>query len=101
MYKMIKTKKRLPEEEAVARMAEVCRALNYLHEEDILHRDIKPENIVLTNGVCKLCDFGWATYSKDRRTTYCGTLDYVCPEILEGESYDSFVDIWAIGVLAY
>lgn len=52
-------------------------------------------------GVCKVCDFGWATYSKERRTTYCGTLDYVCPEILEGESYDNFVDIWAIGVLAY
>ena len=52
-------------------------------------------------GVCKLCDFGWAIYSKERRNTYCGTLDYVCPEILEGESYDNFVDIWAVGVLAY
>ncbi len=52
-------------------------------------------------GVCKLCDFGWAIYSKERRTTYCGTLDYVCPNILEGESYDNFVDIWAVGVLAY
>lgn len=48
-----------------------------------------------------MCDFGWAAYSHDRRNTYCGTLDYVCPEILEGESYNNFVDVWAIGVLAY
>ena len=39
--------------------------------------------------------------STDRRNTYCGTLDYACPEILEGNSYDNFVDIWAVGVLAY
>jgi len=50
-----------------------------MHESSILHRDIKPENIVITNGVSKLCDFGWAAICKDRRTTYCGTLDYVSP----------------------
>lgn len=51
--------------------------------------------------VSKLCDFGWAAVCKDRRTTYCGTLDYVSPEIIEGEGYDDSVDIWCIGVLAY
>ncbi len=40
-------------------------------------------------------------YTSTRRKTYCGTLDYVCPEILEGDSYDCCVDIWAIGVLAF
>jgi serine/threonine protein kinase len=57
--------------------------------------------IFIFQDVCKLCDFGWAVYSSTRRKTYCGTLDYVCPEILEGDSYDACVDIWAIGVLAY
>lgn len=42
----------------------------------------------MTCDVCKLCDFGWAVYTNTRRKTYCGTLDYVCPEILEGEAYD-------------
>lgn len=36
-------------------------AIKYLHERGIAHRDIKPENIVISNGVGKLCDFGWAT----------------------------------------
>jgi aurora kinase len=52
-------------------------------------------------GVCKVCDFGWAAICEDRRQTYCGTLDYVCPEIVEGNSYDSGVDVWCVGVLAY
>ena len=58
----------------------------------------------MIQGVCKVCDFGWAAVCKEfegRRQTYCGTLDYVCPEILEGTSYDMTVDIWCIGVLAY
>jgi len=62
-----------------------------MHDNSILHRDIKPENVIMTNvlffiikGVCKLCDFGWSAVCKDRRTTYCGTLDYVSPEIIEG-----------------
>ena len=56
-----------------------------MHSENIIHRDIKPENIVITNGVCKICDFGWAAHSESRRLTNCGTLDYLPPEMLEGE----------------
>lgn len=51
--------------------------------------------------VCKICDFGWAAVCTDRRTTYCGTLDYISPEIINGEGYDDSVDVWCIGVLAY
>ena len=86
LYKHIKTSKKIKEDEASAKLFEICDAVYYLHSQEILHRDIKPENIVLSHvlfrlfqGVCKLCDFGWAIYSKERRNTYCGTLDYVCP----------------------
>lgn len=79
-----------------------------MHSLSIIHRDIKPENIVmanvgflLTQGVCKICDFGWAAHCSGRRNTYCGTLDYVSPEVLKGEDYDFSVDIWCLGVLAY
>lgn len=51
--------------------------------------------------MAKLCDFGWATICNNRRKTYCGTFDYVAPEILEGKEYDWCVDLWCLGVLTY
>lgn len=50
----------------------------------------------------KLSDFGWSIYSPThKRQTFCGTVDYVPPEIIQGVSYDERVDIWALGVLLY
>lgn len=72
-----------------------------MHQNLIAHRDIKPENIVMSHGVCKLCDFGWATICDDRRKTYCGTFDYASPQILEGVEYDEKVDLWCLGILTY
>lgn len=61
-------------------MRQVCQAVNELHSHKIIHRDIKPENIVLSEGVVKLCDFGWSVYSDQTlRTTFCGTPLYVGP----------------------
>ena len=79
----------------------VAEGIKYLHSHGIVHRDIKPENIVLSNGVAKLCDFGWAAVCNERRRTYCGTFDYAAPEILEGSEYDMSVDLWCLGVLVY
>jgi len=73
-----------------------------MHDKSIAHRDIKPENIVIsTEGVAKLCDFGWSAVVETSRRTYCGTLDYAPPEVLERKSYDASVDIWCIGILTY
>jgi serine/threonine protein kinase len=50
----------------------------------------------------KLCDFGWSTHTIDeRRTTFCGTVDYVAPELVYNEPYDAKIDIWAVGILTY
>ena len=50
----------------------------------------------------KLCDFGWSTHTIDeRRMTFCGTVDYVAPELIYQEPYDDKIDIWAVGVLTY
>ena len=54
-----------------------------------------------SKGVAKLCDFGWSTKVENRRTTYCGTFDYVPPEIIEGKQYGICVDLWSIGVLGF
>jgi len=77
-------------------------ALQACERAGFIHRDIKPENILLTGpeGDVRLSDFGWcieATRVRER----AGTIDYQSPEQLRGESYDSSIDRWALGLLVY
>lgn len=76
-----------------------------MQERNVIHRDIKPENILVMNQEVthvKLCDFGWSTHTIDeRRMTFCGTVDYVAPELIYQEPYDEKIDIWAVGILTY
>jgi aurora kinase, other len=69
----------------------------------VIHRDIKPENLLIGyKGELKIADFGWSVHApSSRRTTLCGTLDYLPPEMIENKDHDHTVDIWALGVLAY
>ena len=61
-------------------LKDVVDALIYMHDKSIAHRDIKPENIVINSeGVAKLCDFGWSAIVETSRKTYCGTFDYAPP----------------------
>lgn len=73
-----------------------------MHSKDIIHRDIKPENLLNCDGVLKISDFGWSAHSPgDRRKTYCGTLDYLPPEMVTQQSYSHKIDIWSIGILTF
>lgn len=103
-------------------------ALMYLHKKHVIHRDIKPENILVgIHGEIKISDFGWSVHAPNsrydhicpvfyfvtlefgidcgqlyRRTTMCGTLDYLPPEMLNGSNFhNEKVDLWSLGVLTY
>ncbi len=53
-------------------------------------------------GHLKIADFGWSVHApSSRRTTLCGTLDYLPPEMVEGKAHDSNVDLWSLGVLCF
>lgn len=82
---------------------ELADALHYCHLKHVIHRDIKPENLLLgPNGELKIADFGWSVHTpSSRRSTLCGTLDYLPPEMIEGRTHDEKVDLWSLGVLCY
>ena len=85
--------------------AEIGMALSYLHSLGIVYRDLKPENILLdAHGHIKLTDFG---LSKDilkddsTTTTFCGTSEYIAPEVILQMPYGYSVDFWGLGILTY
>uniref|UniRef100_T1GK03 Aurora kinase n=1 Tax=Megaselia scalaris TaxID=36166 RepID=T1GK03_MEGSC len=94
---------RFPEPRAAKYTYQVADALNYCHVNNVIHRDLKPENILLTaDDNLKLADFGWSAHTlSNKRRTMCGTLDYLPPEMVEGNSYDDSVDQWCLGILTY
>lgn len=97
---------RFQEARAKFYIAELILALQHLHQHDIVYRDLKPENILLdANGHIALCDFGLskANLTKDdKTTTFCGTTEYLAPEVLLDEAgYTKMVDFWSLGVLVF
>ena len=106
LYAQIKRLKRLDQKTAAQYMREVISAVKYLHERTppIIHRDIKPENILLdSEGRCKLADFGWSNFHEGnkQRETYCGTPEYLAPEMINKSGHNEGIDIWSIGVLLF
>ncbi|NXG77545.1 AURKA kinase, partial [Baryphthengus martii] len=103
VYRELQKLTKFDEQRTATYITELADALSYCHSKSVIHRDIKPENLLLgSNGELKIADFGWSVHApSSRRTTLCGTLDYLPPEMIEGRTHDEKVDIWSLGVLCY
>jgi serine/threonine protein kinase len=82
--------------------------MGILHEQGIIYRDLKPENVLLGNdGYLKITDFGLSKTGLDEKKkgektfSFCGTPEYLAPEIIEGVGHDKSVDWWSLGAILY
>lgn len=86
--------------------SEVCLALEYLHKKNIIYRDLKPENLVInSDGHTVLTDMGLAKHVNiregGRAFSFCGTPEYLSPEMIQNEGHNHGVDWWAFAVLIF
>ena len=106
---IIRRERYLSSDAAMLIFLEVCKALKYAHDKQVIHRDIKPGNVLLSReGQVKLVDFGIATSREEpddgltREGTILGTPAYIAPEqIDDARSVDKRADIYSLGVLLY
>lgn len=108
LFHWLRIKKRFTENQSKLYAAEITLALGHLHSHNIIYRDLKPENILLDeSGHLKLADFGLAKEgvsgagAEGGATTFCGTPEYLAPEILTNKGHGKAVDWWSMGTLVF
>ena len=97
---------KLSEERARFYTAEIVLAISHIHSIDVIYRDLKPENLLLDDqGHIRLTDFGLSkegvSNSSSGASTYCGTPEYLAPEIIDSRGHGKAVDWWSLGILLY
>lgn len=98
---------RFSEKRARFYAAEIVLGLECLHKNNVIYRDLKPENILLDKcGHIKLTDFGLSKLTQDfeegdKAYTFCGTPDYLSPEVITGKGHTHAADWWSFGMILY
>ena len=86
-------------------ITQVAYIISFLHMKNILYRDVKPENFLIDeNGYLVLIDFGSCKISEEKselHCSFCGSIDYVSPEMVSGEGHNLMTDWWSVGIMAY
>ena len=105
LFRHLSNMKRFSEEQAKFFIAQIIIAIGHLHKKNILYRDLKPENVLFNeDGYLLLADFGLAKMTaskKDLSNSFCGTPEYLSPEMIIGSGHDHTVDWWTVGILLY
>ena len=104
LYKIFQEHKRFDEAIVKFYAAQIIIAIGKLHEKGIMHRDLKLENIMVDeNGYIKIIDYGLAKMlqNDELAMSYCGTPEYLAPEMISHAGHDKTVDWWAVGILIY
>ena len=84
--------------------AQIVLCFEYIHSKNMIFRDLKPENVLLIkDGYLKLADFGFIKNLKptEKTFTFCGTPEYIAPEIITNQGYSHSVDWYALGIMVY
>ena len=104
LFYLLQNKRLFSEDEAMFYFAEILLGLEYIHDQNVLYRDLKPENIFIDiDGHIKLADFGLSKVQKAGclNETYCGSAEYMSPEMLNGDNYSYGIDYYSLGAVLY
>ena len=104
LFGLLQRQKKVDEDHGRLYASQIVLALEYLHRLDIIYRDLKPENVLIDGkGNLRLADFGLSkeVSDSDRTYTFCGTPEYMSPEIILDHGHGQSVDFWALGVLIF
>ena len=105
LYQLQVKKKTFDESKVAFFLVQVANMIKFLHEKNIIYRDLKPENLLLDdNGYLKLCDFGLCKIIEEPNelsNSFCGSAEYISPEIISGNGYNKMSDWWSFGILCY
>lgn len=104
LFQKMKLERKFSESKSSRFMFHIMKAMMYMHSQNppIIHRDLKPENLLMFEGEkVKVTDFGWSAESEEIRNTFCGTQEYLAPEMIEGTGHDAKLDIWTLGILLF
>eukprot|EP00340_Litonotus_pictus_P003606 CAMPEP_0170515198 /NCGR_PEP_ID=MMETSP0209-20121228/1660_1 /TAXON_ID=665100 ORGANISM="Litonotus pictus, Strain P1" /NCGR_SAMPLE_ID=MMETSP0209 /ASSEMBLY_ACC=CAM_ASM_000301 /LENGTH=243 /DNA_ID=CAMNT_0010799579 /DNA_START=772 /DNA_END=1503 /DNA_ORIENTATION=+ len=104
LFQHLKKCRVFEEEKARLYCSQIALALQHLHNYGIIYRDLKPENILMdTEGYLKLADFGMSKKLKEneKAMSFCGTPEYLSPEVLHGTGHDHSADWWSFGIILY